>query len=215
MAMPTQHNPIRIMLVDDHAVVRRGLATFLYAYEDLELVGEANNGQEAILGADHYRPDIILMDLIMPVMDGPTAIAVIRQKHPEIQIIALTSFSEDHLVQAALKAGAISYMLKNVSADELVQAIRAAHSGRSMLAAEAKEALVHAMSHQLAPGNDLTEREREILALMVQGLSNPAIAERLIVSRATVKFHVSNILSKLSVATRTEAVAMAIQNHLV
>lgn len=215
MAMPSQPNPIRIMLVDDHAVVRRGLATFLYAYEDLELVGEANNGQEAILGIERYRPDIILMDLIMPVMDGPTAIAAIRQKHPDIQIIALTSFSDDQLVQAALKAGAISYMLKNISADELVQAIRAAHGGRSMLAAEAKDALIHAMSQQLAPGNDLTEREREILALMVQGLSNPAIAEKLIVSRATVKFHVSNILSKLGVATRTEAVAMAIQNHLI
>lgn len=215
MAMPSQHKPIRIMLVDDHAVVRRGLATFLYAYEDLELVGEANNGQEAVLGVERYQPDIILMDLIMPVMDGPTAIAAIRQKHPDVQIIALTSFSDDQLVQAALKAGAISYMLKNISADELVQAIRAAHGGRSMLAAEAKEALIHAMSHQLAPGNDLTEREREILALMVQGLSNPAIAERLIVSRATVKFHVSNILSKLGVATRTEAVAMAIQNHLI
>ncbi len=214
MAMPSQHNKIRIMLVDDHAVVRRGLATFLYAYEDLELVGEANNGQEAILGVERYRPEIVLMDLMMPVMDGPTAIAAIRQKHPEIQIIALTSFSDDQLVQAALRAGAISYMLKNVSADELVQAIRAAHGGRSMLAAEAKEALIHAMSQSLAPGNDLTEREREILALMVQGLSNPAIAERLIVSRATVKFHVSNILSKLGVATRTEAVAMAIQNHL-
>ncbi len=203
------------MLVDDHAVVRRGLATFLSVYDELELVGEANNGQEAIIAAERYRPDVILMDLIMPVMDGPTAIAAIRQKHPDIRIIALTSFSDDKLVQAALKAGAISYMLKNVSADELVQAIRAAHGGRSMLAAEAKEALVHAMTQGTAPGNDLTEREREVLQLMAQGLSNPAIAEKLIVSRATVKFHVSNILSKLGVNTRTEAVAMAIQNHMV
>lgn len=208
--------PIRVMLVDDHAVVRGGLATFLSVYDDLDLVGEAANGQEAVRLADTAHPDVILMDLVMPVMDGPAAIAAIRAKHPETQIIALTSFSEDKLVQGALQAGAISYMLKNVTADDLVQAIRAAHRGRSMLAPEAKDALLHAITHHSQePGYDLTEREREVLALMVQGLSNPAIAEKLIVSRATVKFHVSNVLSKLGVASRTEAVALAVQQHLV
>jgi len=206
---------IRIALVDDHAVVRRGLATFLDAYDELELVGEATNGQEAIALADAVNPDIILMDLMMPVMDGPTAIAAIRAKHPTIQIIALTSFSDDKVVQAALRAGAISYMMKNVSAEDLVEAIRAAHRGRSMLATEAKDALLQAMLHPQSVGEDLTERERDVLVLMVQGLTNPAMAEKLFVSRATVKFHVSNILSKLEVATRTEAVAVALQNNLV
>ncbi len=207
--------PIRVMLVDDHAVVRRGLATFLSVYDDLELVGEAANGQLAVQLADTQQPDVVLMDLIMPVMDGPTAIAAIRAQHPHIQIIALTSFSDDKLVQDALKAGAISYMLKNVSADDLVQAIRAAHRGRSMLAPEAKDALLHALTQPHEVGYDLTERERDVLALMVQGMSNPAIAQQLIISRSTVKFHVSNVLSKLGVASRTEAVAVAVQQQLV
>jgi NarL family two-component system response regulator LiaR len=206
---------IRVVLVDDHAVVRRGLATFLEVYDDLELVGEAGNGQEAVAVVADTLPDIVLMDLVMPVMDGPTAIAAIRARHPQVQIIALTSFSEEKLVQGALQAGAISYMLKNISADVLVEAIRAAYRGRSMLASEARDALIHALNHPNAIGHDLTERERDVLVLLVQGMSNPAIAEKLIISRATVKFHVSNILSKLEVATRTEAVALAVQQGLV
>ncbi len=213
----SEPDPIKVMLVDDHAVVRSGLAAFLLAFDDLELVAEAGGGEEAVRRCPHVRPDVVLMDLVMPGMDGAAATRAIRQVCPSVQVIALTSFKEDALVQGALQAGAIGYLLKNVSADELADAIRAAHAGRPTLAPEATQALIHAATqpHTPAPGSDLTEREREVLALMVKGLSNPDIADRLIVSRSTVKFHVSSILSKLGVASRTEAVAMAIENHMV
>jgi NarL family two-component system response regulator LiaR len=205
------------MLVDDHAVVRSGLSAFLLTYDDLELVGEASDGEEAITECDRVRPDVILMDLVMPHKDGPSAIRAIRDLHPEVQMIALTSFKEQDLVQRALKAGAIGYLLKDVSADELADAIRAAHAGRPTLAPEAAEALIrNARSAETnVPGHDLTEREREVLELMVKGLNNNEISDRLIVSRSTVKFHVSNILSKLAVSSRTEAVALALQQDLV
>jgi two-component system, NarL family, response regulator LiaR len=208
---------IRVMLVDDHAVVRSGLAAFLYAYEDFELVGEASDGEEALRLCARVQPDVILMDLIMPRMDGATATRAIRERYPTIQILVLTSFKEDNLVHDALKAGAIGYLLKNVTADELAKAIRAASRGRSTLAPEAAEVLIHAATHQDTPpvGHDLTEREREVLDLMVKGLDNNKIAETLIVSRSTVKFHVSNILSKLYATSRTEAVVVALQHHLV
>ena len=134
---------IRVMLVDDHAVVRSGLSAFLMTYDDLELVGEASDGDEAIVEADRVQPDVILMDLVMPHTDGATAIRAIRERNPDVQMIALTSFKEQDLVQQALKAGAIGYLLKDVSADELADAIRAAHAGRPTLAPEAAEALIH------------------------------------------------------------------------
>jgi NarL family two-component system response regulator LiaR len=208
--------PIRVLLVDDHAVVRSGLSTFMVVYDDLELVGEASNGQEAIRKCEELHPDVVLMDLVMPEMDGASATQAIRERWPDIQVIALTSFPEEDLVQRALKAGALSYLLKNVSADELAHAIRAAHLGRSTLAPEAAQALIHAATHPASTlGNDLSPREREVLQLMVEGLNNPDIAERLVVSRSTVKFHVSSILSKLGVSSRTEAVALALQQKLV
>lgn len=209
--------PIRVMLVDDHKVVRSGLTALLYAYDDFELVGEAEDGEEAVQRCAQVQPDVILMDLLMPRMDGPTATRAIRERYPNIQILVLTSFKEDNLVHDALQAGAVGYLLKNVTPDELANAIRAAYRGRRTLAPEAAEALIQMATHQEVPllGHDLTEREREVLDLMVKGLDNNEIAERLIVSRSTVKFHVSNILSKLLVTSRTEAVVVAIQHHLV
>jgi NarL family two-component system response regulator LiaR len=208
---------IRVMLVDDHKVVRSGLTALLYAYDDLELVGEAEDGEAALRLCMRVQPDVILMDLIMPRMDGPTATRAIRQLYPNVQILVLTSFKEDNLVHDALKAGAIGYLLKNVTPDELANAIRAAHRGRSTLAPEAAEVLIHSATQQKAPalGHDLTERELEVLDLMVKGLDNNKIADALVVSRSTVKFHVSNILSKLFVTSRTEAVVIAIQHHIV
>ncbi len=206
---------IRVMVVDDHTMVRRGLATFLKVFDDLELVGEAPSGQEAIQLSEKLHPDVVLMDMVMPDMDGAAATRMIRKQSSSIQVIALTSFKEEILVQSALQAGAIGYLLKDVSADELVQAIRAAHAGRSTLSPEAAQALVHAASQPPAPGLDLTEREREVLALMVEGLNNTQIAARLTVSPSTVKSHVSNILSKLGVASRTEAVSLALRNRII
>jgi len=203
------------MIVDDHDMVRRGLATFLKAKPDLELVGEASSGQEALRICGPVQPDVILMDLVMPEMSGAAATQVIRERWPQVQVIALTSFGERELVQEALGAGAISYLLKNVSAGDLAQAIRAAHAGRSTLAPEAAQALIQTASQGPTPGHDLTPREREVLALMVEGLTNPEIAERLVVSRSTAKAHVSNILSKLGVSNRAEAITLALQHKLV
>ncbi len=211
----TDTKPIRVMIVDDHAVVRSGLAAFLLVYDDMELVGEAEGGREAVDQCENLQPDVVLMDLVMPDMDGATATRAIRQRWPRVQVIALTSFREEELVQGALQAGAISYLLKNVSADELAEAIRSTYVGRPTLAPEAAEALIHAAAQPPKLGFDLTEREREVLALMVQGLNNLEIAERLVVSRSTVRFHVSNILSKLEAANRTEAVGLAVQHKLV
>ena len=211
----TSYSRIRVMVVDDHTMVRRGLATFLKVFDDLELAGEAASGQAAIQLCAQLRPDVVLMDMVMPDMDGATATRLIRKQFPTIQVLALTSFKEEILVQSALQAGAIGYLLKDVSADELAQAIRAAHAGRATLSPEAAQALVHAASQPPAPGFDLTERERVVLALMVEGLNNTQIAARLTVSPSTVKSHVSNILSKLGVASRTEAVTLALRNRLV
>lgn len=210
----TDTHPIRVMLVDDHSVVRSGLAAFLMAFPDLELAGEASSGEEAVNTCKETKPDVILMDLVMPGMDGAAATKAIREHCPDIQIIALTSFPEEDLVRSAIQAGAIGYLLKNVGADELADAIRAAHEGKRTLAPEATEALIKQTTGEQKLGYDLTAREREVLELMVKGSSNQDIATELYLSHSTVKFHVSNILMKLGAATRTEAVALALQNKL-
>ncbi len=206
---------VRVIIVDDHAVVRSGLSAFLMIFDDLEFVGEAGSGEEAVRLCRKLKPDVVLMDLVMPGIDGAAATQAIRQQCPDTQVIALTSFKEQELVQGVLRAGAIGYLLKNVTADELANAIRAAHAGRPTLAPEATRALIQASQNPPAAGIDLTTREREILSLMVSGLTNLEIADQLVVSRSTVKFHVSSILSKLAVTSRTQAVSLALQNKLV
>ena len=206
---------IRVMIVDDHDIVRGGLIGMMDAFDDLKLVGEATDGEEAIRLCHTADVDVILMDLVMPGMDGITAIQRIRAEFPSIQIIALTTFREEGLVRGALQAGAISYLLKNVSIDELAKAIRDAHQGRAIISPEATEILISAATRPPAPGHDLTEREREVLRLLVEGLSNQEIGERLVISHSTVKNHVSSILSKLAASNRAEAVALALKYDLV
>jgi len=206
---------IRVMLVDDHNVVRSGMATFLKAYDDLELVGEAKNGLEAVNLCHQKKPDVILMDLMMPEMNGIAATRAILADYPEVKIIAMTSFEDEQLVQGVLAAGAISYLIKNVTSDELAKAIRDAVSGRSTLSPEAARVLIQATRPTKQPLFDLTEREREVLKLVVQGNSNQQIAEALVISLATVKAHISSILSKLQVSSRAEASAYAIKHKIV
>ncbi len=206
---------IRVLIVDDHPMVRRGLATFLKVFDDLELAGEAAGGQEALQLCARLKPDVVLMDMVMPEMDGAVATRLIRQQSSSIQVVALTSFKEEALIQNALQAGAIGYLLKDVSADELARAIRAAAAGRSTLSPDVAEVMVHVAGQPPKPGLDLTERECAVLALMVEGLNNTQIAGRLGVSPSTIKSHVSNILTKLGVSSRTEAVTLALRNGLV
>ncbi|NDJ78549.1 MAG: response regulator transcription factor [Chloroflexi bacterium] len=203
------------MIVDDHDIVRSGLVNMLDTFDEFVLAGEASNGEQALHLCDAHAVDIILMDLVMPVMDGITAIRHIRAGYPDVKIIALTTFEEEKLVQEALQAGAISYLLKNISVDELSRAIREAHAGRAVLSPEATQVLISAATQPPPPGEDLTQREREVLALLVQGMSNRAISAELTISHSTVKNHVSSILSKLGAANRAEAVALALNHKLV
>ncbi|NDJ85994.1 MAG: response regulator transcription factor [Chloroflexi bacterium] len=203
------------MLVDDHAVVRHGIAFFLQSFEDMEVVAQASSGEEAVSLCHSVLPDIVLMDLLMPGMGGVEATGIIRERFPAIQVVAMTSYDDEALVRAILQAGAIGYLLKDATSQELGDTIRAAHAGKPSLSPGATQILI-ASATQPPPHNyHLTEREIEVLSLLVEGLNNPQIAQRLVISRSTVKYHVSSILSKLGVASRTEAVAMAVQNNLV
>jgi two-component system, NarL family, response regulator LiaR len=206
---------IRVLVVDDHEMVREGLASMLKTAPDMTLVGQASDGDHAVTLAAECCPDVILMDLEMPRVDGITAARRIRQHCPHTQILALTSFSEDERIHAALEAGMIGYLLKNIPASQLRDAIRNAVDGKSTLAPEAAQALIQASVRPHQPGFDLTEREFEVLALMVDGLTNAQIAQALEISISTAKFHVSTILSKLNAGSRTEAVSLALKHNIV
>lgn len=202
--------PIRIVIADDHAVVRQGLRMFLALDGELEVVGEAANGAEALELARELRPDVVLMDLLMPVMDGVTAIAAIRHELPETEVIAITSVLEDASVVGSVKAGAIGYLLKDTQADELCRAIKAAAAGQVQLSPQAAARLVREVR---APDNpqSLTERETDVLRLLARGKANKEIAAELTIGEKTVKTHVSSILSKLGVQSRTQAALYAAQ----
>jgi DNA-binding NarL/FixJ family response regulator len=206
---------IRVFIADDHNMVRKGLLTLLEEFDDLQVIGEASDGEAALNACRENCPDVVLMDMLMPRMDGITATGKIREACPRTQVIALTSFSDETNVQAALKAGVIGYLMKNVSGDELANAIRRAHEGQSTLAPEAAQVLIKVTTRPPSPGHDLTERELEVLALMKEGLNNREIGERLVISGSTVKNHVSSILSKLGTTSRTQAVALAVEHHIV
>jgi DNA-binding NarL/FixJ family response regulator len=203
------------MLVDDHEMVRRGLAVFLQSFDDLVLVGEAANGREAIDFLQDIDPDVILMDILMPEMGGIEAAQAIHDQHPEIKIIAMTSFEDEDLVKQAISSGVIGFLMKNTSIDELAAAIRNAAAGKPTLAPEAAQILMTAATRPPDPTYDLTRRELDVLTQMVEGKTNPEIADILSVSRSTIKTHVSNILGKLNVTSRFEAVKLALKYKLI
>ena len=211
--MVTQ-NRIQVVIVDDHAMLRKGLAVFLASYDDLKLVGEAANGKEALALCADQQPDVVLMDLMMPIMDGIAATRLIRQDFPDTQVIALTSFGEERLIKDVLEAGAISYLFKKISADDLARAIRAARDGISTYAPEVTDILIRSVRQPHSVFENLTPREREVLSLMIKGMGNDEIASALVISLSTTKSHVSSVLAKLGVASRTEAIVMVLEHNL-
>jgi NarL family two-component system response regulator LiaR len=208
---------IRIVLVDDHIKVHRAIAAAIDVWDDLELVGQGSNGKEAVQLCEDYGPDVVLMDVIMPEMDGIDATRVISQRFPHIKVLALSSFQDEDSVRAMLEAGAVGYLLKSSSIDDLAQTIRTAHQGTAVFSAEVTQVLLRSSASPPVPSRDygLTPRESEVLKLMVEGLNNRQIAEALVVSQSTAKFHVSSILAKLKVESRVEAVALAVERKLV
>jgi two-component system, NarL family, response regulator LiaR len=208
----TESNCIRILIVDDHPMVRNGLSNFILAYDWMETVGEARDGAEAVGFCATHEVDVVLMDMVMPVMDGSEATRRIMELGKPPKVIVLTSFHEKDLVQRAMNAGATSYLLKNVSAEGLAEAIRAAHQGFATLAPEATKILLHA---EPSTGFQLTTREREVLALLVKGETNLEMSEHLFISVPTVKYHLSSLFLKLGAKNRVEAVTIALENKLV
>lgn len=210
----THSHPIRVLIVDDHAMVRSGLRMFLLAFDDLEMAGEAANGSDAVRLVEQLQPDVVLMDLIMPGQDGMLTTQIIKKRFPKVQVLALTSFADPSLMQEAVHVGAIGFLLKSVSAADLAAAIRSAYAGTATFSPEVAQALLQNAARPAPPTVELTEREAEVLALMVNGKSNAQIASQLVISLSTVKYHVSSVLSKLGVKSRAEAVAFATRNHL-
>jgi len=215
--MTTTEGPIRVLIVDDHEVVRRGLRGFLELQDDMEVVGEASDGGQAIAMADSLTPDVVLMDLLMPNVDGLTAIASIRGSHPEMDIVAVTSFIEEEKVTAALEAGASGYLLKDASADKVADAIRAAFAGEVHLDPQVARVLAQRMrSRRDEPVTEpLTAREQEVLRLLARGAANKEIAAELSITERTARTHVSNILGKLGLASRTQAALWAVEHKMV
>ncbi len=205
--------PIRIVIVDDHAMLRKGLAVFLMSYPDLHLIGEASNGREALALCEEKRPDIVLMDLLMPIMDGITATRLIHQALPDVQIIALTSFGEERLIKEVIAAGAIGYLFKKVSADDLANAIRSAYNGVATYAEEVADILVQSFQKPKSRFEMLTPREHEVMLQMVKGMANHEIASQLQIELSTTKSHVASILSKLGVTSRSEVITMALEDN--
>ncbi len=211
----TDPTAIKVLIVDDHPVVRDGLGNMLLVFDDLQLIGEAANGNAALAFCHQNMPDVILMDILMPVMDGIQAARAILEQYPQVKIIMLTSFPKDDLIQKSLEAGALGYLIKTATIDTLANAIRSAYAGQSTLAPEAAEVLIRGKTNRLKPGHDLSKRELEVLALIVQGLYNDEIAERLVISPDTARHHVSACIKKLGAANRTQAAALAIEHDLV
>ncbi len=210
-----QSTPISVLSVDDHEIVRQGMAFLLLPFEDIEVVGSARSGSEALEMCEELQPDVVLMDMVMPEMDGPIVTQAIKERFPDVQVLVLTSFYDETLVSRAMQAGAIGYLLKGVSIDELAEGIRSAYAGKSVMAQEAMQALVRASQTGRGVGDDLSEREREVLALLVEGKTNNQIAEELVISLPTVKTHLRNIYGKLGVANRAEAASLAVRRNLV
>ncbi len=211
-------NPIRVLVVDDHLVVRKGIRALLATEPDIEVVGEASNGGEAIREVNQLQPDIVIMDLVMPGMDGITAIQQILSVHPETRILVLTSFDADDKVFPAIRAGAMGYTLKNAGPDELVRAIHEVHAGESSLHPSIARKVLHELAQppERPPASEpLTEREVEVLRLVAQGLTDKQVAEQLIVSPRTVQSHLYAIYSKLGVSSRTAATRLALEHHFV
>jgi NarL family two-component system response regulator LiaR len=210
-----QKEPIRVLSVDDHELLRRGIRSSLRIFADLELVGEAADGQEALTVCTEKRPDVILMDMVLPgEMDGIATTQAIKERFPQVQVVILSTFYDRKMVRSAIQAGAIGYLVKGVSGEEMAEAIRAAHAGRPALVTEALDALSQPAESQATPDYDLTTREREVLSLLVEGRSNAEIAAQLYITIAAVKYHVSNILSKMGATNRTEAAALARQHGI-
>ncbi len=215
--MAEGNTPIRVMLVDDHTVVRQGLRGFFDLLDDIDVVGEAADGNAAVAEATRCQPDVILMDLVMPGMDGLGAIAAIKQAQPEIEIVALTSFIEEEKVSTALEAGATGYLLKDAEAEEVADAVRAAHAGETHLDPAVARLLAQRLRERktAAPVEPLTDREREVLSLVGRGASNKEIASALFITERTARTHVSNILGKLGLSSRTQAALYAVEHKMV